>query len=70
MTKESCGHAKSKKWYTSKTIWFNIIVLLMGSLRLISDVYAIPPEVLGLVFGIGNLVLRFLTVGAIHIRKS
>lgn len=51
----------SKKWYKSKVFWFNLIVLLMGSVQLVSDVYYVPQDVLALVLGIGNLLLRFVT---------
>lgn len=51
----------SKSWWKSKTLWFNLIVLLMGSVQLYADTYPVPPEVLGLILGIGNLLLRFVT---------
>lgn len=48
------------KWFESKTIWFNIIVTVLGiaaSLQSIAtfDKYA---QVLGLVTVIGNVILR------------
>lgn len=50
-----------KKWYKSKVLWFNLIVLIMGSVDLLSTVITIPTEVLTLVAGFGNLLLRFIT---------
>jgi hypothetical protein len=50
----------------SKTVWFNVIMLILGSLPIIATfVKAIKPEVAGLIdsvlaliTGIGNLILR------------
>lgn len=50
-----------KKWYTSKTIWFNIITLVLGCFAVFNDVYPIPAEYVALVTGMGNVFLRFLT---------
>ena len=50
-----------KPWYTSKTLWFNIVTLALGIVQLVSDVYIIPEDYLALILGVGNLVLRFLT---------
>lgn len=47
-----------KKWYISKTHWFNIITLAIGIIQLVSTVYVIPTEVLTIVVGVGNLILR------------
>lgn len=50
-----------KKWYTSKTLWFNIVTISLGMVQVVSDVYAVPTDILALVNGVGNVVLRFLT---------
>lgn len=60
----------SKEWYRSKTLWYNVIVLIMGVFQLVSGIYVVPQEMLTLALGLGNLLLRFLTAGPIHIRQS
>ncbi len=50
-----------KKWYHSKTIWFNLITIALGILGAVNDVYPVDPKMLALVNGIGNVFLRFLT---------
>lgn len=50
-----------KKWYQSKTIWFNLITIALGIFGVINDVYSIDPKLLALINGIGNVFLRFLT---------
>ena len=50
-----------KKWYLSKTVWFNIITLTLGLFAVVNDVYPVDPEYLALFNGIGNVFLRFLT---------
>lgn len=51
-----------KPWYTSKTVWLNVIsavIALGGSVQ-----GAVPPQwlpLIGLAVGIGNVILRFLT---------
>lgn len=50
-----------KSWLLSRTLWFNVITLFLGVIEVVSGVYYIPVEILGLINGIGNLILRFLT---------
>lgn len=50
-----------KKWYQSKTVWFNVVVFVVAFLALPEFVRLLPPsllpyDVLGGV--VGNLVLR------------
>ena len=45
----------------SKTFWFNAITILIGVVEVISKTYTIPPEILSLIIGIGNVFLRLLT---------
>lgn len=59
-----------KKWYQSKTLWYNIVTIALGIVQVVSDVYIIPTEILTLVNGIGNVVLRFLTSTGIQVKRS
>jgi hypothetical protein len=45
----------------SKTFYFNLITILLGTIQVVSNTYPLPPEVLTLILGIGNLVLRMMT---------
>jgi len=45
----------------SKTFWFNVITIIIGIVEVINGSYPIPPEILGLINGFGNLILRTLT---------
>lgn len=58
-----------KKWYTSKTIWFNVITVALGIMQVVSDTYPIPTEALSMIIGVGNVVLRFLTTNSIGSEK-
>jgi len=49
-----------KQWYTSKVLWFNIITILIGVIQVISKTYPIDTEVLAVIMGIGNMLLRIL----------
>lgn len=64
-----------KPWYTSKTVWFNIFVLLLTLVLYVlegitkGDVKlpgGIDPEWLLFLQGIGNLILRFMTMKALR----
>jgi hypothetical protein len=56
----------SKKWYESKTIWFNIVMLV---LQIVGQIMNSPLladhmqvlEILSTVQTLGNIVIRFLT---------
>jgi len=50
-----------KLWYKSKTLYFNLITILLGVVQVVSNVYYIPTDILALINGIGNVLLRFLT---------
>jgi hypothetical protein len=50
-----------KQWYQSKTFWFNVITMLIGIIQVISKSYPISPELLALIVGVGNLILRSLS---------
>ena len=59
----------SKKWYTSKTIWFNVIftvlTILSNSLPALQSQFQITPEVYAMVAGFVNIVLRAITASPI-----
>ena len=48
----------SKKWYQSKTLWFNIITLVLSTLDTLSGSGFIKPEIYAIIVAIGNVVLR------------
>jgi hypothetical protein len=50
-----------KVWYGSKTLWFNVVTILLGVVQVVTDVYPIPTEYLALIMGTGNVLLRFIT---------
>lgn len=60
----------SKKWYTSKTIWFNVIftvlTILSNSLPAIQSQFQITPEVYAMIAGFVNIVLRTITSSPIE----
>ena len=60
----------SKKWYTSKTIWFNVIftvlTILSNSLPAIQSQFQITPEVYAMIAGFVNIVLRALASSPIE----
>jgi hypothetical protein len=57
---------KKKKWWKSKTIWFNAITLTIGVVAEVAAVYPLPPHFVALVLGIGNLLLRTITKSGIE----
>lgn len=56
---------KGTVWWKSKTLWFNIITVGLAILQLVPGIYPVPPEVLTFVLGVGNILLRLVTVGPI-----
>ena len=64
----------SKKWYQSKTVWFNILTVggavLSGVAGLLPtiEVYLTPKVYTFILFGIGtvNVLLRAITTGPIN----
>ena len=60
----------SKKWYTSKTIWFNVIfivfTILSNSLPALQAQFQIAPEVYAMVAGFVNIVLRAIASSPIE----
>jgi hypothetical protein len=59
----------SKKWYTSTTIWFNVIftvlTILSNSLPALQSQFQITPEVYAMIAGFVNIVLRAITASPI-----
>lgn len=65
-----------KKWYNSKTIWVNAIALILGIVSLLDaqilNIFGFDDNVtvkilttIGLINGVLNIMLRFLTTGEI-----
>jgi len=50
-----------KKWYLSKTLWFNTLSIVLGTVEIVNGYYPVPVELLALGTGMINLLLRFLT---------
>jgi len=50
-----------KKWWESKTVWFNLIGGLIVLLQYIGTINGINPEITGSALVVGNFLLRFLT---------
>ena len=50
-----------KNLFKSKTFWFNVITIAIGIVEVISKVYVIPADILALINGIGNVVLRMFS---------
>ena len=51
----------TKRWFMSRTLWFNAVTILLGVVEVVSGVYPVDPAALGLIVGIGNVLLRFVT---------
>lgn len=50
-----------KNWYESRTVWFNLLGLLVVVLEYLGQINLIDPELLGGLLGLGNVLLRFRT---------
>ena len=50
-----------KPFWKSKTLYFNLVTILLGVVQVVSNVYYIPTDILALINGVGNVFLRFLT---------
>lgn len=50
-----------KPWWRSKTIWFNVVTVLLGFIQIVNQHFVIPPEWLAYIMGLGNVILRFIT---------
>ena len=50
-----------KQWYTSKTLWFNVVTIFLGTLAVDNTSFPIEPQWFGFINGIGNLILRMVS---------
>lgn len=50
-----------KEFYKSKTFWFNIITILLGIIEVVNKTYPISAQVLAMIMGFGNLILRLIS---------
>ena len=50
-----------KPWWKSKTLWFNIVSVLVWSAQGMSGITCIPDDVLITIIAVGNAVLRVIT---------
>lgn len=52
-----------KKWYQSKTFWFNAITVSVGIIGELSQLFPVSqhPKLYVSVIGVGNIILRYLT---------
>ena len=50
-----------KKWYRSKTLWFNILSILILVIQYGGDVHIIKLELQALLMAIVNILLRSIT---------
>lgn len=55
-----------KDWYTSKTMWFNLVSALLELSQHLAGLHVIPDEYMLYITLVGNFVLRFLTTGAVN----
>lgn len=56
-----------KKWYQSKTLWFNIIGLVVAAAAEFSNAFpnGQVAKIAGIVLTVGNIILRLITTTAI-----
>lgn len=63
----------TKKWYESKTIWVNVLTLVIAILTTVVASDVIPPEIVLYITGIAvpilNVILRFVTDTPIEMKK-
>jgi hypothetical protein len=51
----------SKKWWKSKTVWFNIVSLIVFIGGELSGTDVLDPKILAIIMAFGNGVLRTMT---------
>ncbi len=62
-----------KKWYQSKTLWFNILTVLVGTVGELTNVITMDAktaQIFAAVLAVGNFILRFLTTTSIASKPS
>lgn len=57
-----------KPFWHSKTFWFGVVTVLVGAMDLVAKQFSIPADITLMVVGIGNLILRALTVQPVGFR--
>lgn len=57
-----------KVWWKSKTLWFNVVLLIVAFVPHINTLIPLPSEFLELVALIGNIVLRLQTSASITLK--
>ena len=63
----------TKPWYLSKTVWFNVITIVVGIIGQVTNAFELNASVLkvfGIVLSVGNLLLRFLTTSTLTTTKT
>lgn len=50
-----------KKWYQSKTLWFNVITLILLVIGEVYKTFPFDPKLYGIITGLGNIILRVFT---------
>lgn len=58
-----------KNWYRSKTLWFNILSVLILVIQYCGDVHIIKLELQALLMAIINIILRAITNKPIKRRR-
>ncbi len=61
-----------KKWYQSRTLWFNLLTLVVslgGELTHAFSFNATTLKIIGIVVLVGNAILRLMTTTAIRTGK-
>lgn len=59
-----------KKWYLSKTLWFNVFSILLIVVQYYNDVHIIPLEMQAPIMAIINILLRAVTILPITQRRN
>jgi hypothetical protein len=57
---------QTKSWYTSKTMWLNIMAIVVIMLETAIDVVPLTPERMTIVLAIINILVRLQTSTAIR----
>ena len=63
----------TKPWYLSKTVWFNVITIVVGIIGQVTDAFTLNAQTLkvfGIVLSVGNVLLRFLTTSTLTASKT
>jgi uncharacterized membrane protein len=61
-----------KKWFQSKTVWFNVITAVVTLAGELSNIFPITkhPAIYTTIITVGNLLLRLITTEAIGTDKK